>query len=183
MTLFECGPRRMGIALTVALATSVGVFVSLNASRARPEPLSNTAESPEALAQTVIEAVRAGDVDRLRALAISEEEFRAHVWPLLPAARPGRNVPFDFVWERLQQNSEGHLRGMVDAASGLTGTPPALRDVRFAGEMSRYGDVVVYRRTELVVAADAGAERVIRLFGSTIEQDGRYKVFSYVVGD
>jgi hypothetical protein len=55
--------------------------------------------------------------------------------------------------------------------------------VRVAGNTSQYGDVVVSRMTELVVASGDGAERVVRLFGSMVQQDGRYKVFSYVVDD
>ena len=145
-----------------------------------PTALANTEGSPEALARRVMDAMQAGDLDRLRALALTEQEFRAHVWPALPAARPERNVPFDFVWERLEQNSEGHLRQTVAATRGA---PLTLRQVRFAGPASRYGDVVVRRSTELVLAAPDGTEWVVRLFGSTIEQDGRYKVFSYVVGD
>jgi hypothetical protein len=145
-----------------------------------PAPLANTEGSPEALARRVIDAMQAGDLGRLRALALTEQEFRVHVWPSLPAARPERNVPFDFVWERIEQNSEGHLRQTVAA---IGGGPLTLRRVRFAGPTSRYGDVAVRRSTELVLAAPDGTERMVRLFGSTVEQDGRYKVFSYVVGD
>ena len=145
-----------------------------------PPPLTNTEGSPEALARRVIDAMQAGDVGRLRALALTEQEFRAHVWPELPAARPERNVPFDFVWQRLAQTSEGHLRQTLGAVGGAPLTP---RRVRFAGERSQYRDVVVRRRTEIVLAGSDDSEHVVRLFGSTIEQDGRYKVFSYVVDD
>lgn len=170
--------RRLGVWLALAVAITVTLFVSLNAWRARPVPLANTFSSPEALAEAVIEAMRSEDIDRLRTLALTEKEFRAHVWPDLPAARPERNVPFDFVWGRLQQNSEAHLRHTV---AGLGDRPLRLRDVRFTGEASEYGAVVVHRNTQLGVTANDGAEHVVRLFGSTIEQGGRYKVFSYVV--
>jgi hypothetical protein len=40
----------------------------------------------------------------------------------------------------------------------------------------------VSRKTELVVADASGAERRIRVFGSVLHgEDGRVKVFSYVV--
>jgi hypothetical protein len=166
------------IALVVVLIASAALFASLDAWRARPAPLAGTAASPEALATAVVDAMRAGDLAGLRALAVTEEEFRAHVWPELPAARPERNVPFDFVWERLEQASEAHLRQTL----AVLGEPPLeLRRVEFAGETSVYGDVVVHRKTQLVVNQPDGRERVVRLFGSTIEQNGRYKVFSYVV--
>jgi len=162
----------------VGLLASAALFASLDAWRARPAPLAGTAASPEALAAAVVAAMRAGDVDGLHALALTEEEFRAHVWPELPAARPERNVPFDFVWERLQQNSEGHLRQTL---TRLGEGPLDVRRVQFGAETSDYGDVVVRRKTQLVVRSSDGGESVIQLFGSMIEQGGRYKVFSYVV--
>jgi hypothetical protein len=168
------------IALVVLVVASVAVFASVHASRARPAPLQHTLSSPEAVAAAVIEAVERGDLDRLRALALTEEEFRAHVWPDLPASRPERNVPFDFVWDTLHQNSEAHLRQTVARAGGA---PVELRGVRFAGETSTYGEVTVRRDTTLVVAGLDGTERLVRLFGSTIERDGAWKVFSYVVDD
>ena len=45
------------------------------------------------------------DRARLDALALSEQEFRDHVWPDLPAARPERNLPFSYVWGDLHQKS------------------------------------------------------------------------------
>jgi hypothetical protein len=35
----------------------------------------------------------------------------------------------------------------------------------------------------LVVRDEAGAERRLRLYGSTLERDGRFKVFSFVVDE
>ena len=172
------GATNPAVAAFVVLIASAVLFASLGAWRARPTPLANTAASPETLAETVIAAMRAGDLDRLRVLALTEDEFRAHVWPALPAARPERNVPFEFVWERLQQNSESHLR---HTAAGLGEAPLELRGVRFSGDTTEYGDVIVHRGTQIVVAAADGTDHVIRLFGSMIEQDGAWKVFSYVV--
>jgi hypothetical protein len=170
--------RRAGVSLAVILVAAVGVFASLNVARTRPAPLANGHPSPQALAGAVLQAMTAGDLERLRAMALTEEEFRAHVWPHLPASRPERNVPFDFVWDMLQQNSDGYLRQSVSRVHDV----PALLRVEFAGETSTYGDVAVHRDTELVVAAGEGEAR-IRLLGSMIEQNGAWKVFSYVVDD
>lgn len=174
------GVRRARLPVIIGGAALL-LGATLSAVWSRPAPLQNTFPSPQAVAAAVIQAMRAGDVDRLRALALTEEEFRVHVWPYLPAARPERNVPFEFVWEQLQQNSEGHLR---ESVHNLPDGPIQVRDVRFAGQTSRYGDVVVSRDTELVVVSGAdSAGRVVRLFGSMVEQAGRYKVFSFVVDD
>jgi hypothetical protein len=142
--------------------------------------LRGTAESPEALAIQVIEAYRAGNRQALDALALTREEFRAHVWPELPISRPEVNLPFDVAWGQLAQKSalyQGQL------SRGLEGHDWTLVRVAFAGEATEYDGVTVHRDTELLVRNGAGEERTIRLFGSTIEQDGRYKVFSFVVDD
>jgi hypothetical protein len=171
---------KAGVSLAVVLVASIALFAAVNASRTAPAPLTHTYASPDALAKAVIDAMEEGDLDRLQALALTEEEFRTHVWPHLPASRPERNVPFDFVWGTLRQNSEGHLRQTL---AGFPDGSVELRRVESAGETSDYGDVVVRRDTTLLVAGTDGRERVVRLFGSLIEQDGAWKVFSYVVDE
>jgi hypothetical protein len=169
-----------GISLFLVFLASVALFATLNARLVRPAPLRGTAESPEALAIQVIEAYRAGNRQALDALALTREEFRAHVWPELPISRPEVNLPFDVAWGQLAQKSalyQGQL------SRGLEGHDWTLVRVAFAGEATEYDGVTVHRDTELLVRNGAGEERTIRLFGSTIEQDGRYKVFSFVVDD
>ena len=52
-------------------------------------PLADTRDSPAAVAQAVIDAVTAGNSAALASLALSEQEFRDHVWPG-SARRPTR---------------------------------------------------------------------------------------------
>jgi hypothetical protein len=173
------GARAAGVSLAILLVALVALLASLNATRTSPTPLANTFSTPEELAATVLGAMQARDVVRLRALALTREEFRMHVWPHLPMSRPEVNMPLDFAWNMLQQNSEGHLRQSVRDVQNVG----KLRRVAFAGEATDYGDVTVHRESEFVIAGHDGKERRIRLLGSMIEQDGRWKVFSYVVDD
>ena len=55
-----------------------------------------------------------------------------------------------------------------------------LQSIGFRGETSQYGTATVRRESVLVVRGSDGTVREIRLFGSMVEQDGRFKVFSYV---
>ena len=170
--------RTTGIALLAVLVAAVAGVAVWNTWLDRAAPLENTLESPSALAQAVLDALRDGDRERLRALALTEAEFRGHVWPELPISRPEVNMPFDVAWSQLAQNSTFLLEQTVAA---LEGHDYQLVEVEFAGEVTDYAEVTVYRDTELVVRTPDGGEQTIRVFGSTIEQDGRYKVFSYVV--
>ena len=100
------------------------------------------------------------------------------MWPQLPASRPERNTPLPFVWGRLEQQSDLSLAAIVSRHGG---THYTLQQVAFGGEVTDYGTYTVHRESELVVRTPDGAIERIRVFGSVLEQGGRYKVFSYVV--
>lgn len=139
---------------------------------------SHTFESPEALARAVLAAVQTGDVDRLSALQLSEAEFREYVWPELDTSRPERNIPFDYAWGQMKQRSDGALSGTV---ARYRGQPLRLVRAGFTGKSTRYTTFAVMRESEIVAADAAGRELVLRLYGSAMVKDGRYKLFSYVV--
>lgn len=143
-------------------------------------PLSNAYPSPETLSVAFLEALARRDADALRALALSEDEFHEHVWPELPAARPERNLPFSYVWGDLRQKSEQALAQTIARHGGRRYTLVA---ARFAGDATRYPSFVVHRETVLHVRDEAGATAELRLFGSNLEKDRTWKIFSLVVGD
>ena len=139
-------------------------------------PLGNTQGSAEAMAREVLNAFARGDEARLGALVISEQEFRDHVWPELPASRPERNLSFAYVWGDLRQKSEYSLQQALAEHGGQRYT---LASVRF-GRTTPYDSYIVHRDTVLTVRTKDDEEHDVRLFGSMIEKDGRWKVFSYV---
>ena len=141
-------------------------------------PLANTFESPEALARTLLDSLARNDLARLRALPLSETEFRDHVWPELPTSRPERNVPFEYAWGQMKQRSDGSMRQTMTRYGGK---PLALVRTRFTGETTQYSSFAVMRESEIIAADDTGRELVLRLYGSALVKEGRYKLFSYVV--
>ncbi|HEX4912887.1 MAG TPA: hypothetical protein VFV51_02965, partial [Vicinamibacterales bacterium] len=143
-------------------------------------PLTSTFDSPEALAQAVLTALASGDLERLRALALSEAEFRDHVWPELPTSRPERNVPFEYAWGQMKQRSDGHLQ---QTFSRYARRPLKFVRTRFTGETTTYATFSVMRESEIVATDDTGRDLVLRLYGSALVKDGRYKMFSFVVDE
>ena len=141
--------------------------------------LAHTHESPQAVARAVVQGLAAADLEDLRALAVTESEFREVVWPKLPASRPERNVPWDYAWRDLRGKSDAHLRALLgrwqDRGFEIV-------SVSFRGETTEYGTFRVHRETVVALRDREGQEESGRLFGSMIEMDGRFKVFSYVVG-
>jgi hypothetical protein len=152
---------------------------SAGAACSRVPPLADTSASAEDLARAVLEALSGRDRARLDAMALSESEFRDHIWPDLPAARPERNLPFSYVWGDLHQKSRTGLSRTMAAQGGKR---YELRRVTFAGE-TPYAHYTVHREAAFEVVDDAGVTGTLRICGSFVEKDGAWKVFSYVVDD
>lgn len=140
--------------------------------------LEHTCDTAEALASAVLDGLARRDRAALERLALSEDEFRELVWPDLPAARPERNLPWDYVWQDLHQKSRASL-GRTLAAHG--GRRYELVSVRHLGDTSTYGTYEVRRDAEVTVRNAEGRTQQLRLFGSTLHHAGRAKLFSYVV--
>ena len=128
----------------------------------------------------MLDALARRDETALRALALNDAEFRAHVWPALPAARPERNLPFSFVWGDLRQKSDAFLRGTLAAHGGRR---YALIRLTFARSPTEYTGFRVHGDPVVDVRDHDGAVKPLRLSGSFIDINGEWKVFSYVTGD
>lgn len=153
------------------------LIVGTAACASPPPPLTHAADSPEALGRAVLERLAARDTDALRQLMLTRDEFEAHVWPHLPVSRPETNMPMSFVWNRLQQQSHGHL---AQAVARHGGQPMTLVSIATTGESSEYGEVHVDRESTMTVRTATGEVEDVKLFGSIVRQGSRYKVFSYV---
>ena len=140
--------------------------------------LAHTLESPEAVARAVVQGLAEKNLEALRALAVTEAEFRDLVWPKLPSSRPERNLPLEYVWGDLATKSDANLRARL---GGWEDRGFVLVSVTFKGGADDYGTYRVHRETILVLRDRDGKEQTGRLFGSLIEHKGRFKVFSYVV--
>ncbi|MEW6321399.1 MAG: hypothetical protein AB1635_09955 [Acidobacteriota bacterium] len=165
-----------GLALVAAACTRPGQPAPVEGSA----PPSRTFGSLEALGEAVLDAIAAGDRAALAALALSEAEFRQHVWPELPASRPARNLPVEYVWGQLAQRS---AQSLEQTLARYGGRRYRLERVSFAGETTRYATFDVRRDTEIIATDDTGRTSVLRLFGATLVRHGRFQVFSFVIAD
>ena len=160
----------------VCALVTLTLIVAACESRALP----NAQPSAEGLAREVLAALERRDEPRLHALALDAEEFHEHVWPSLPAAQPERNLPWTYVWSDLSQKSQAHLKRTL---STYGGTPYRLESIRFTGGATQYAEYRVHRETVLTVRDSSDARHELRLFGSLLEKDAHWKVFSYVIDD
>jgi hypothetical protein len=83
------------------------------------------------------------------------------------------------VWGDLRLKSQA---GLVSVLGQYRGQQLSLVDVRFGGS-TPYAGYTVHRSAVFTVRRTDGSTGDVRLCGSMVEKDGRWKVFSYVVDD
>lgn len=141
-------------------------------------PLTYMFDSPEDLAQAFLEALHRKDADALKQFGLSEEEFRLHVWPELPVSRLKKPLPFEYGWNDLHQKSMNSLRRTYATYGGKQLT---FARIEFDDVTTDYETFKVHRDARVVVFdGDRMKEVRLDLFGSIMEKDGRFKLFSYV---
>lgn len=164
-------PALVLLSLCLPLATC---GARVNADDAR---LTGTFESPAAAAAAVVAALADKNGEALRGLALSDHEFRTVVWPELPSSRPEVNLPVEYAWGTLHQTSLASLGAILGAHGGRR---YAVLRVEFAGPTTQYSSFAVHRDARVIVRSADGAEHRLALFGSILERNGRFKIFSYV---
>jgi len=113
----------------------------------------------------------------MKRLRITKKEFCWYVWPELPASQLP-NISCDFAWSQATLNS---LAGLDEVLNDYAGRRFELVSLRFAAGDEAHASYVVHGDTRVTVRDEAGQERELKLFGSMLELDGRYKLFSFVV--
>jgi hypothetical protein len=141
-----------------------------------PRRLLKAESSPEELARRFLKAMHAGDEDAIRALRLTREEFCSYVWPELESSRIP-NVSCDFGWRQATLRSEG---GLYDLLPSRKGKQYELISIRFAKGADAYPTYKVHKEPWLLVRDGDGAQKEVRFFGSMLEMDGQYKLFSFV---
>jgi len=133
--------------------------------------------SLEKLAVDFLEALEEGDEEKIRQLALSKDEFVQFVWPELPASDPSTNLNSDFIWNQTYMHSLADLSGTLYRHKGKK---YQLLGLRFEDGMEDYGRYQVHRDARLKVVNADGKEGELNLFGSVLEMQGEFKIYSFV---
>ena len=125
-------------------------------------------------------ALRQEDMGGLVSLSLSREEFRKYIWPELPASNPRTNVSLDYVWNDVWFRSVNRMKGTFERFKGQELT---LVSIRQRGKVAVYPTHKAYPDWEIVIRNAAGKQGAYPLFGTLIEMDGVWKVYSYAPYD
>ena len=145
-------------------------LVAAAACRAQPPRLTDGATSLDDLTARYVTAVLAGDTAGMHRLRVTAHEHNAVMWPEFPASR--RNFPVDVAWHNIDTRSireAVHIREQYAGDSfDVVGT--TCRDGVTAYDTFRvHGDCWVTLRR-------GSRPSDVKLFGSVVEMDGRFKV-------
>ncbi len=176
-----CGSRlRAGAAawlLVAAVCAAVCLSTCAGRQTAGKNGFSNTFKSVDALGRAVLSLVHDRDRAGLEAITISEHEYRTIIWPQLPISKIEQwREHYDFVWGQHTTKSTACLASML---SGYGGRTCELIEVRVRDGITEYETFRVHRDARLIVRNENGERKVLNLFGSIIEMNGRFKIMSY----
>jgi hypothetical protein len=87
-------------------------------------------------------------------------------------------MPVDYAWKDANLKSRSDLALTMEQRRGRSSTVTA---VTFERPVTDYGPFRIHPRTRLTLRNGTGEGENVRLFGSMIEADGRWKIYSYIV--
>ena len=136
----------------------------------------NSFNSPSEIGQAVVEALNQGDLSGLHQLRVSRKEYLSWIWPAFSASRPPHNYPEDFAWSNLNTKSSRAVRRLVKryGENSLT-----FVKLGFEQKTEEYKDFQLLRGTVLTITNNSGQQKTLKILGSVVEKDGRYKLLSY----
>ena len=144
-----------------------------------PEPagLRGGEPSQEALARRFLLALATRDTVALGALLVSRAEFGWLVFPGHPYARPPYELDPAIFWLQLRVES---AKGLAKTLERFGGTRAELRSVECQRDtLQLHGGGA---RLWSACRVGLGSDPPVRLFGTVVELEGRYKLLSFASG-
>ena len=136
----------------------------------------NSLDSPDQLGLAVVDALNRKDIEHLNRLRVQRDEFLNWIWPEFPASRPPSNFPGDFAWSNM--NMKCNI-GMKKWIARYGGHNLKFASIRFDQPSETYDGFQLLRGTVLTLQNAAGEKRELKILGSVVVKNSRYKLLSY----
>ena len=140
----------------------------------------NGASSIDGLLDQFMKALNGKDKQALRALRVTEGEYRQVVLPgsVDEGQRKYTYPPqeSEYFWSILNTKS---IYGEANILASYGGRQLKLKSVKYRGGTKKYADYTAYKQVQLTLEDGKGSEEELGL-GSIAEVDGVYKFISYV---
>ena len=136
----------------------------------------NSLDSPDQLGLAVVDALNREDIEQLNRLRVQREEYLDWIWPAFPASRPPNNFPGDFAWSNLNKKCNIGMKKWIAHFGGVNLKFVA---IRFDRPKETYQGFQLLRGTVLTLQNVAGEKRELKILGSVVVKNDRYKLLSY----
>jgi hypothetical protein len=156
------------------LCVTLGVLTVAGCGQ-RETRLTNSSASPEDVCQKILGALERQDTLGLLQLRLTKFEHDSLLVPQMPLPPPGVERDMGMAWYMLEQRS---MKGIRRALDDYGGQRFSLVKVRFTKPAEKLGYLVAHKGTEVTVRDSTGAEFTLPIFGSILEDNGRFKLVS-----
>jgi len=174
------GNARAAIVLGIVLASGSLSARVPEAAEPHPARFTNGASSIDGLLDQFMKALNGKDKEALRALRVTEDEYRQVVLPgsVDEGQRKYTYPPqeSEYFWSILNTKS---IYGEANILASYGGRQLKLKAVTYRGGTKKYADYTAYRQVQLTLEDGKGSKEELGL-GSIAEVDGVYKFISYV---
>ena len=132
--------------------------------------------SADQIGRTVVDALNNKDIEQLNGLRVQREEFLDWIWPEFPASRPPSNFPSDLAWSNMNKKCNIGMKKWIDRYGGQT---LKFVNIRFDRPQETYKGFQLLRGTVLTLQNAGGKKQELKILGSIVVKDNRYKLLSY----
>lgn len=138
--------------------------------------LSGAYDTPEELAQVVLDAIFFDDAGLLHEQRVTRKEFDEIFWPEFPQSRPATNIQPHDAW--MFHDAEC-LDGVKETLFRWGGMELSLRNIRYEEGLAQYGNFNLYHGVVLEAVTDRGEVIEIPYVPMLAERNGRWKVYMF----
>lgn len=133
-------------------------------------------DSPDQLGLAVVDALNQENIEALNRLRVQRQAYLDWIWPAFPASRPPNNFPGDFAWSNLNRKCN---TGMKKWIARYGGHNLKFVSIRFDQRRETYDGFQLLRGTILTLQNSVGEKRELKILGSVVVKEDRYKLLSY----
>lgn len=161
----------------IFLAVLVFTIAACSKSERPAPPLPGMFPSMADLCAAVVGAVQDSSVEKVKALCVTEQEYRDVIWANLDSSETSQaKMPVERAWSWVERD--------VDKAAGRYVSEFGKRDVRFIRlgdkkNVRTYPNMKVHRGQRIIVTVDGAEEEEWRLLNIVLEYKGWFKVIAY----
>lgn len=138
--------------------------------------LEGSFDSPETLAQAILDAVFFDDPKLLHTLRVSRPEFDYLVWTEFPQSRPATNITAGDAWAFHEAACNDGISELVDRHGK---EELHLVEVKYTEGLAPYTNFNVVKGVILWVVDDEGNDIFLDQVPTFLERNGRWKVYMY----